>query len=863
MSQGQLKEAFYEYSMANHPFAHQRVIELAVNLKSELPRLSQYLRQLSSVIDPHLLYQGQYLSWQLKFDGEVFFKDDQPNRTPQLLALIDWMKVCVGSLDLPFRDDYFDRACFEILLVEWFDLISQELQFHQAKDFLPTLLDHFYDQALLGLIVNVDIFEKLFQYEIRSNRLEKAVFVLEQQIEMAKLLGNIVQASLVYIKIGELYRESEIEKANDYYDLSLKVNPNQFLAHQAKAVLFEERGEKETAILYYQNALKGMQDLPHNQSFKAEIEKKIKDLERSIFIEREFASLERFESEQLAKAVSFEEVSQHLKQTLFHDQEQLMKQQEEALKEAQHKEALEKEEKKKIIQAKLKALQEQWHDDQDDHQSEKANDHLKDDELDLHQALSQTLQHDDSIEGLDHLEQLEQLEQIEQIEQIEQLEFKFSDDLQSPQISPQQNQHIQALEQKAAQAVNRIQKYKTLFELAEYLRDEVMDFKRSEQIFLEIVANGPINQYEMLEASVDDLIETFTSQQDYEALRDLYDLLIKRGFDNLPFLYLQKAVYHYQLGEYHSTLIAIENSKLKLKDYQKQKSEYLKQKSKLEGSLDLEIKTLKQLGREDELIDLLTQSDDLSEEEIQYRQLLLARHIKHKEPTQALQLYADLYPHIEEQSLKDVVFDEWFNLSELVGDPVEKSKLLDQQSQKIEKEIQLLKRELEGLDGKPAQKLKLDLQKLIRKQSKLYSNLAMDLEDQMPILAIDLYFKAYQIWQEDFDSAEKVCTLARQEKKYQILMEILRSLITVALDGEDKAIYLIYLAGVYLILGNFNQAQTYLKEADTQFISGIEDRSRLIDVLDWIRSTVSENHGQMDQVNVLLKDLEFRLAQGR
>jgi tetratricopeptide (TPR) repeat protein len=367
----------------------------------------------------------------------------------------------------------------------------------------------------------------------------------------------------------------------------------------------------------------------------------------------------------------------------------------------------------------------------------------------------------------------------------------------------------------------------------------------------------------MLEASVDDLIETFTSQQDYEALRDLYDLLIKRGFDNLPFLYLQKAVYHYQLGEYHSTLIAIENSKLKLKDYQKQKSEYLKQKAKLEGSLDLEIKTLKQLGREDELIDLLTQSDDLNEEEIQYRQLLLARHIKHKEPVQALQLYADLYPHIEEQSLKDVVFDEWFNLSELVGDPVEKSKLLDQQSQKIEKEIQILKRELEGLDGKPAQKLKLDLQKLVRKQSKLYSTLAMDLEDQMPILAMDLYLKAYQIWQEDFDSAEKVCTLARQEKKYQILMDMLRSLIEVALDGEDKAIYLISLAGVYLILGNFNQAQVYLKEADHQFASGIEDRGRLIDVLDWIRSTVSENHGQMDQVNELLKALEFRLAQGR
>jgi hypothetical protein len=94
-------------------------------------------------------------------------------------------------------------------------------------------------------------------------------------------------------------------------------------------------------------------------------------------------------------------------------------------------------------------------------------------------------------------------------------------------------------------------------------------------------------------------------------------------------------------------------------------------------------------------------------------------------------------------------------------------------------------------------------------------------------------------------------------------MDMLRSLIEVALDGEDKAIYLISLAGVYLILGNFNQSQVYLKEADHQFASGIEDRGRLIDVLDWIRSTVSENHGQMDQVNELLKALEFRLAQGR
>ncbi len=854
ITQGLIEEAFYAYSMAQHPFAYQRVLELCLYLKNERPKIKHYIHQFRDKIDQGLCYQARYHDLELQYQSEVFFSTDLPSHQQQLVLLIDWMKeILVAEGEMLFSDQLFDRFVFEMIFQQWLKLLKEDHA--RYPDQVALVLDYLYQQNdFMDAIAKLDIYDQLVDMELGLNRVNEAVLLIEQQVEMARLQANQSQVALSLVKLGEIYKPIDINKAQSYYQQSIETKPQQVLAYQAKAVLFEELGDLYEARKSYADALKYSSTAKNIQQFKKEIENKLFDLDQRIFVEREFSHLDEDLPDGNTAAIN--RLASGFKKVLPEDPMKKLKEIDFSLPQPNKPDA-------KIIEQRLNQLHNKNHvvESAPVESAPVESVPVESAPVEPTQEKSAAFEHfqfsfedepEDDFENLTLANELKIQETLQKIKSTQHKDsgvgFKKLESVLTPnskkrELSAEElalkNQKEQLL-QNIETASNRLQKNKAKFEYAVFLRDEVLDFEVAEKIFLEILDDAPLNQHEILEESIAYLTEKYTSLQSYQDLVELYQKQIKKNFPNQPFLYLQKAAYHVELKEFYLALDAIQQAKIKLDQIKNQKHEYQKQKNKLQGILELELKVLEQLNKHDEILELLTQDVDLSEDEIQYRNLLCARYIAKQEPKQALDLYQSLYQQIDDRYFKESVYEEWYELCEKLDDPTLKVPLVDIEAQKIDEQINLLEEQS-------------DINKQIRKKSKLYSRLASELEDQAPMVAMELYQRAFQVWADDFDSAEKVCILAKIQKKYEILINTLNILISQCLEGEGKGKYLLELAGCYLILGNLNESKRYADLAYQELKGDIFDPQSLVDILTWIKTTMIENQMDLKRVDAMLQ----------
>jgi tetratricopeptide (TPR) repeat protein len=903
ITEGLIEEAFYAYSMAEHPFAYQRVLELSLYLKNERPKLKQYLLRFGDKIDKNLCYQARYHDLELQYQSEVFFSSDLPTHEKQLVLLIDWMKDSMmmdgGQL---FGGELFERQCFEMVFQQWLKLLKQDYQ--QSPEPVSLVLDYLYQQNdFMDAIVKLTVYDQLVEMELGLGRIDEATLLLEQQIEMAKLQANHGQIALSLVKLGEIYKGIDLEKAQAYYEQSISIKPQQVLAYQAKAVLYEEQEDWQQARKCYLEALKYSTVAQNHQSFRKEIESRLFEIDQKIFVAREFSDLEEDLPDGNTAAIN--RLAGAFQKVLPEDPIKKLKQIDFSLPQPPKLDP-------KVVEQRLNELKrrEQSHQvteppieikvsiqpkdiqqesqlqqpemESDEQIFEKINadliddiEHLDDQSSPAFEAFAfkfeeETEQDFESINLANELKIQAALQKVKaspnKDNAVDSGSFKKLESILTP--NSQKKQDIEkglsaeetAMNTKKAQlchaidhAPNRLLKNKARFELAEFLRDELLDFEWAERVFLEILEDAPLSQHEILEESIAYLTEKYTSLQSYQDLVSLYQKQIKKNFPNQPFLYLQKAVYHTELKEYHLALDAIQQAKLKLDQIKNQRVEYQKQKNKLQGMLALEIKLLELLNKHDEILERLTLVDGLSEDELQYQNLLCARYIAKKEPKQALVLYQSLYEQIDDHYFKESVYQEWNQLCDQLNDPTAKVPLIPIEVEGIDQQILKLKQQQEQATEQERQKINAEANKLVRKKSKLYANLAQELEDQAPMLAMELYQNAFLIWVEDFDSAEKICTLAKAHKKYDILIKTLLALINQCLEGEGKGKYLLELAGCYLILGDFQQAKHYADQAYPELTGDIFDPQALLDVVSWMRKTLADNQMDAAKVDLLLK----------
>ena len=326
-----------------------------------------------------------------------------------------------------------------------------------------------------------------------------------------------------------------------------------------------------------------------------------------------------------------------------------------------------------------------------------------------------------------------------------------------------------------------------LLEVARRSRDELLDLEQARDAFWKVLREAPIAHRTFTE-SLDELYELFLSAQDWEGLLLFYQFQIDRGLENAEFLHLQRAATLRTLDRLEEAV----NESILAGD--------------VEGALPLKVELLSALGRLDEAVECLTDTDvELSEEEAYVRQLMAARVLKQARPEQASQLYEILYETMPSADL----LEEWLEFSLDWGDSYGRATAI--------------RAHVSALSERPNTE---------RRRARSLAQFAHDVAAQTPLLAIDLYQEALEITPEDLDIADRLSTVSLERDQYSALMVALKYMIPLCLEGEFRGALRLRLLCAQCVL-NSEINELLILEALEDFVPQIEEPEQIIEILSW------------------------------
>lgn len=344
--------------------------------------------------------------------------------------------------------------------------------------------------------------------------------------------------------------------------------------------------------------------------------------------------------------------------------------------------------------------------------------------------------------------------------------------------------------------------------------------------------------WEGLKLSVDDevrtelcesLTEIFTSEQDWNGLLEFHTYVAQQSWGDVAQAELQRASLLRGLGQTAEALIACERAQ---DAYGPISSHTRRQTRELhERVLRLSAELHVELNDPVKAAQLLT--SDLPTRDIELnaaRKSIAARYLVERDPAKASELFAGAF---EDSPTRDRL-DEWLSHVNHWGDPHGRA----QASRAYAADLR-------------------DDPELAHRAPRILSNLANDLHQDAPLLALELYFESIEI-QSDPEVMERALEVARMHNQNHAQLQVLELLIPECFEGEYRGQLKLNRALALAATRNQHAEEVFL-DALSELIPPLDEPEVVWELLNWAETQLPRDRFEI-YLEIIVETLQLSLS---
>ena len=338
-------------------------------------------------------------------------------------------------------------------------------------------------------------------------------------------------------------------------------------------------------------------------------------------------------------------------------------------------------------------------------------------------------------------------------------------------------------------------------EVALIYRDQLLDIAQAQEWLWEGLKRSP--EGGTLHEICESLIELYTSQDDYEGLLGYHQFVTRQSWGDSLEAHLQSASLLKALSRPDEAIRSCDAGLNAFEELAHRARRARRQDR--ERIIILKSELLSQTGDPQRASETLLQGiNEVGEAAQRRRKRLAAQALAESAPQQSAELYEELYQLDPSESR----LDEWLRHVNLWGAPHARASAVRAYAQEARAE-----------------------ESRARIAPRCLAQLAGELEEATPLLALELYFESLAD-HPDIDVAERAVGLAQRHHQHQLLLHALNALIPECFPGEYRGVLKLK-RSLSMVAIHDERAEGSLRDALRDLSEGVEDLETLRDVLEW------------------------------
>ena len=338
-------------------------------------------------------------------------------------------------------------------------------------------------------------------------------------------------------------------------------------------------------------------------------------------------------------------------------------------------------------------------------------------------------------------------------------------------------------------------------DLAVIYRDQMLDLEQAKEWLWRGLNRDP--QGVVLHDLRESLVEIYTSKEDYRGLLEYHQFVANQEWGDQADAHMQRASLLRLEGRFDEALIACDESLRAFETFTTRRKRSRQQER--ERVIKLKADLLSTLGDPLAAGAMLLDDIDTLGDMIQWtRRRLAAQVLVEVAPQHSAHLYKELYQIDPSESR----LEEWLAHVNYWGDPHARAEAIRAY----------------------AAVMRSDSAR-VRLAPRCLSQLAHDIKDDAPLLALDLYFESL-CDHPDPDIAERAVDLAQRHHQNQALLRALGSLIPECVPGEYRGLLKLKRSFALATIHD-NRSQDALTDALKELRGGVEDQMEFSSTLEW------------------------------